>query len=465
MRLFDSRTGDLREFVPREPGRVSIYVCGPTVQSEPHLGHIRSAVAYDLLVRWLSASGLQVTLIRNVTDIDDKVLVIAQQSGEPWWHIASRNERLFSDSYRQAGVALPTAEPRATGHLTQMIELISVLLDKNHAYLATDGSGDVFFDTASWPQYGELTNQEIADMESDESAETATGKRQPQDFALWKAHKPSEPYSASWPSPWGRGRPGWHIECSAMATYYLGQSFDIHGGGLDLRFPHHENELAQSKAAGYEFANYWLHNGLVAVAGQKMSKSIGNTVLASDLFASSNPLAVRYYLLSSHYRSVLDYRETALQEAASALTRIHDYLERADRTLARTKFAEREAIPLPPEFAAELDDDLNLPAALAVLHETVREGNSALDEERLRDAHRYRCEVWAMIQLLGLAPETEESGAAQRALDVLIGDMIEQRQQARAERNFELADSIRNRLAQAGVVLEDDNAETHWSLD
>jgi cysteinyl-tRNA synthetase len=249
-----------------------------------------------------------------------------------------------------------------------------------------------------------------------------------------------------------------------MATYFLGESFDIHGGGLDLRFPHHENELAQSRAAGHGFANYWLHNGLVTVAGQKMSKSLGNTILASDLFSKANPLSVRYYLLSSHYRSVLDYREAALEEADTALGRIHDYLERADRTLARTKFAEREAVSVPQEFAAELDDDLNLPAALAVLHETVREGNSALDEERLRDAHRYRCEVWAMIELLALAPTTEDSGAAQRALDVLIGDLIEQRQQARAERNFELADAIRQRLSQAGVTLEDDNSETHWSV-
>ena len=464
MKLFDSLSGDLREFEPKQPGRVSIYVCGPTVQSQPHLGHIRSAVVYDLLIRWLEATGLVVTSVRNVTDIDDKVLAAAAQSGEPWWQISTRNERLFAEYYRLVGVSQPTVEPRATGHLTQMIELISLLISKNHAYLATDGSGDVFFDTASWPHYGEMTNQELDDMESDESSEAAIGKRKPQDFALWKAHKPSEPLSASWPSPWGRGRPGWHIECSAMATYFLGDSFDIHGGGLDLRFPHHENELAQSRAAGHGFANYWLHNGLVTVAGQKMSKSVGNTILASDLFSQANPLSVRYYLLSSHYRSVLDYREAALEEADAALGRIHDYLERADRTLARTKFAEREAVSVPQEFAVELDDDLNLPAALAVLHETVREGNSALDEERLRDAHRYRCEVWAMIELLALAPTTQDSGAAQRALDVLIGDLIEQRQQARAERNFELADAIRQRLSQAGVTLEDDNSETHWSV-
>jgi cysteinyl-tRNA synthetase len=465
VKLFDSLAGELRDFNPREPGRVSIYVCGPTVQSEPHLGHIRSAVAYDLLVRWLQATGLEVTLVRNVTDIDDKVLAAAQQSGEAWWQIAARNEREFANYYRLAGVAQPTVEPRATGHLTQMIELIALLIERGHAYQATDGSGDVFFDTASWPNYGELTNQSLADMETDDSSEAASGKRQAQDFALWKARKLSEPESASWPSPWGRGRPGWHIECSAMATYFLGESFDIHGGGLDLRFPHHENELAQSRAAGHGFANYWLHNGLVTIAGQKMSKSIGNTVLASDLFASADALTVRYYLLSSHYRSVLDYRETALEESGSALQRVHDFLDRADRTLARTKFAERDEVSLPEAFSAELDDDLNLPAALAVLHETVREGNSALDEERLREAHRYRSEAWAMIELLALAPERQASGAAQRALSVLVGELIEERQQARAERNFEAADAIRQRLAAAGVVLEDDNSETHWSLD
>jgi cysteinyl-tRNA synthetase len=429
------------------------------------LGHIRSAVVYDLLVRWLEASGLQVTLIRNVTDIDDKVLAVAEQSGSEWWQIASRNEHQFAHYYRLAGVARPTVEPRATGYLTQMIELISQLIERKHAYLASDDSGDVFFDTASWPQYGEMTNQSLADMESDESAEATKGKRRPQDFALWKSHKATEPFSASWPSPWGRGRPGWHIECSAMATYFLGESFDIHGGGLDLRFPHHENELAQSKAAGHGFANYWLHNGLVTISGQKMSKTIGNSVLASDLFAETDPLAVRYYLLSSHYRSVLDYRPSALEEAASALQRVHDFLDRADRTLARTKFAQREVVPAPADFNAEMNDDLNLPAALAVLHETVREGNSALDEERLRDAHRYRSEAWVMIELLALAPERQESGAAQRALSALVGDLIEQRQQARAERNFESADAIRQRLAAAGVVLEDDNSETHWSLD
>lgn len=465
MKLFDSLAGELREFEPANPGRVSMYVCGPTVQSAPHLGHIRSAVVYDLLVRWLQATGHEVTLVRNVTDIDDKVLVTARETGSEWWQIAAANERAFAHYYQLAGVSQPTIEPRATGHITQMIELTSLLIDRGHAYPALDASGDVFFDTASWPQYGELTNQALEDMETDESGEAAKGKRRPQDFALWKAHKASEPASASWPSPWGRGRPGWHIECSAMATYFLGEQFDIHGGGLDLRFPHHENELAQSRAAGHPFANFWLHNGLVTIAGQKMSKSLGNTVLASELFSKADALAIRYYLLSSHYRSVLDYRDSALEEAASALQRVHDFIERADRTLARTKFADRESVELPAEFAAELDDDLNLPAALAVLHETVREGNSALDEERLRDAHRNRCEVWQMVDLLALAPTRANSGAAERALSVLVGELIEQRQQARSERNFEAADAIRQRLAEAGVVLEDDNSETHWSLD
>ena len=296
MKLFDTRASELRDFVPIEPGKVGIYVCGPTVQSEPHIGHLRSALVYDLLSRWFEELGYQVTLVRNVTDIDDKVLEKSKESGIDWRVLAQRNERIFAADYQRLQLRSPELEPRATGHITQMLELIQRLVDAGHAY-QVEGSADVYFDTASWSQYGELTNQKPEDMESEEAA---GGKRAPQDFALWKSQKPGEPVSASWPAVFGAGRPGWHIECSAMSTYYLGQEFDIHGGGLDLRFPHHENELAQSQAASDGFARYWIHNGLVSIAGQKMSKSIGNTVSSAELFELTSPAAVRYDLASAH---------------------------------------------------------------------------------------------------------------------------------------------------------------------
>jgi cysteinyl-tRNA synthetase len=281
------------------------------VQSSPHVGHLRSALTYDVLVRWLEVLGNRVTLVRNITDIDDKVLVNAAAAGEDWRALAQRSEREFHAVYTRMGVRPPTYEPRATGHVTQMITLISRLIEAGHAYAADDGTGDVFFATESWPDYGSLTRQLGDDMESDETADDR-GKRNPRDFALWKGHKTGDPASASWPAPWGPGRPGWHIECSAMAVDYLGPVFDIHGGGLDLRFPHHENELAQSSAVGDAFARYWLHNGLVAIAGQKMSKSLGNSVFAADLLSEARPIVVRYLLGSAHYRSTLELHTEAL---------------------------------------------------------------------------------------------------------------------------------------------------------
>jgi cysteinyl-tRNA synthetase len=465
MKLYDSLAAAPREFEPLVPGEVSIYVCGPTVQSAPHIGHLRSALAYDLLARWLRSRGLRVTLVRNITDVDDKVLEKAVD--QPWWQLAYENELAFAADYRRLGIADAAYEPRATGHITQMLALIDLLIERGHAYSATDGSANVYFDTASWPRYGELTNQKLEDLEGETVAEG--GKRNPQDFALWKAHKASEPSSASWPSRFGAGRPGWHIECSAMASHYLGETFDIHGGGLDLRFPHHENELAQSAAAGFEYARFWMHNGLVQVAGQKMSKSLGNSISAADLFAEVAPEVVRYYLLSAHYRSVLDYQPGVLTEAESALERIYGFLERADRVLAVTQFAQRGESPeLPAEFTEQMDDDLNVPAALAVLHESVREGNTALDEEQLREAHRLRDEVEAMLAVLGLAPSDWQrpavDTAAHAALEALVRELIEQRNQARNDKNFALADDIRRRLAVSGIELSDDANTTHWSL-
>ena len=408
MKLYDTKAAELRDFVPIEKGKVGIYVCGPTVQSEPHIGHLRSALVYDLLTRWLQYLGNKVTLIRNVTDIDDKVLEKAKEQGENWWELAHSNESVFASNYRALGMALPSGEPRATGHIPQMIGLIETLIDAGHAYQA-EGSANVYFDTLSWQSYGELTNQSLDDMESEgEKGE----KRSLQDFALWKATKEDEPGSASWDSPWGKGRPGWHIECSAMSTHFLGTKFDIHGGGLDLRFPHHENEPAQSLAAGHGFANYWIHNGLVNVGGQKMSKSLGNSVPSIELFALSEPAVIRYYLSTAHYRSVLDYQPSVLDEAASALERLHGFLARCERELGETQFSELNGNPeLPSEFIEEMNDDLNIPAALAVVHDAVTSGNTELDEQQLREAAQHRDQVTKMLEILGLAPAQWSSGA------------------------------------------------------
>jgi cysteinyl-tRNA synthetase len=465
MKLYDSLAAAPREFEPLRPGEVSIYVCGPTVQSAPHIGHLRSALVYDLLARWLDSRGLRVTLVRNVTDVDDKV--IEKAVDQPWWQLAYENELAFAADYRRLGIRDVAYEPRATGHIPQMLAFIDLLIERGHAYAATDASANVYFDTASWPRYGELTNQKPDDLEGEIVA--GGGKRNPQDFALWKAHKSNEPASASWPSRFGAGRPGWHIECSAMASHYLGGTFDIHGGGLDLRFPHHENELAQSAAAGLGYARFWMHNGLVQVAGHKMSKSVGNSISAAELFQEVAPEVVRYYLMSAHYRSVLDYQPGVLAEAESALERVYGFLERADRVLSVTQFSRRGESPqMPDEFVAQMDDDLNVPAALAVLHECVREGNTALDEEQLREAHRLRDEVEAMLGVLGLAPSdwtrTAVETAAQAALEALVRELIDQRNKARTEKNFTLADEIRQRLAASGIELSDDANTTHWSL-
>jgi cysteinyl-tRNA synthetase len=464
MKLFDSKSGELKDLIPLTPGEVGIYVCGPTVQSAPHIGHLRSALVYDLLTRWLEANGLQVTLVRNVTDIDDKVLEKAKESGDKWWALAYANELVFSADYSKLGIQRPTYEPRATGHIPQMIELIQILIEKGHAYQALDGSADVYFDSASWSRYGELTNQSIDEMED---GEASTSKKRNTDFALWKAIKPSEPQSAAWDSPWGKGRPGWHIECSAMSSHYLGTQFDIHGGGLDLRFPHHENELAQSAAAGHKFANLWMHNGLVNVSGQKMSKSLGNSVTSKDLFALASPEAVRYYLLSAHYRSVLDYQPGVLSEAEVALERISGFLERAERVLSKTQHAQLDSqSSLPEEFVVEMNDDLNIPAALAVIHEFVRNGNTALDEERLREANNVRSQLVKMLEVLGLAPSqwAAEANESHKALDVLVQALIAERNEARENKDYARADTIRDRLSAAGIELSDDANSTHWSL-
>ncbi len=464
MKIFDSKSGELRDFVPISSGRVGIYVCGPTVQSVAHIGHLRSALSYDVMARWLTHLGNEVTLVRNVTDIDDKVLERAVEQKQNWWSLAYANELLFAADFRKLGIQAPSYEPRATGHIPQMLKLIATLIERGHAYRALDGSANVYFDTASWTSYGELTNQSPEDMDGQEAS---ADKKRAQDFALWKAAKPNEPETASWDSEFGRGRPGWHIECSAMASHYLGKNFDIHGGGLDLRFPHHENELAQSTAAGHDFANYWVHNGLVTVSGQKMSKSLGNSVHSSDLFALASAQTVRYYLSSAHYRSVLDYQPSVLSEAEAALGRILGFLERAGRELATTRFSEADSsIAIPAEFASEMNDDFNVPAALAVVHELVRSGNSDLDEQRLREAAQKRDQVTLMLEVLGLAPAQWESqlSSEHQALDSLVQALIAERDRARDAKDYATADRIRDQLSAAGIELADSQNQTHWSL-
>ena len=467
VRLYDTQAQTLREFVPRDPSNVTMYVCGPTVQSGPHIGHLRAALSFDILRRWLEHRHGRVTFVRNVTDIDDKVLQNAT-ADEPWWALAYRMEQEFAAAYAAIGIRPPTYEPRATGAIPEMVGFIERLIEAGHAYPAPDGSGDVYFDVRSWPTYGSLTHQALDAMEPAADADPR-GKRDPHDFALWKGAKPDEPADATWPAPWGAGRPGWHIECSAMSRRYLGPEFDIHGGGLDLRFPHHENELAQSTAAGDEFARYWVHNGLVTVNGQKMSKSLGNFILAADALAGRDPLVLRYALAAAHYRSSLDVSEKAFDEAEAAIDRIRGFLQRAVRAVQEETRDLRIEAAVPERFAAAMDDDLGVPQALAVIHDTVREGNSALDAGDREGALRAFAEVATMTGLLGLDPldprwNTGTAAPEATALDRLVQVMIAQRAEARAAKDWASADRIRDAVAAAGIVLEDTADGTHWSI-
>mgnify|MGYP001599469362 FL=1 len=466
IRLYDTRAKALRDFEPLDSSNVTMYVCGPTVQSGPHIGHVRAALSFDLLRRWLSHRHSRVTFVRNVTDIDDKVLANATDT-EPWWALAYRMEQQFAQAYAAVGILPPTYEPRATGSIPQMQELIARLIERGHAYPAPDGSGDVYFDVRSWPAYGELTNQSVDAMEAAADADPR-GKRNPQDFALWKGAKGDEPADATWASPWGDGRPGWHIECSAMAKRYLGADFDIHGGGLDLRFPHHENELAQSTAAGDGFARYWVHNGLVNVDGQKMSKSLGNFTLAADVLAEHEPLVVRYALAAAHYRSGLDLSASSWAEAEAALGRIRTLRQRVSRA-AGTDPAALMPAGLPAAFATAMDDDLGVPQALGVLHETVRAANTALDAGDVAAGLEAARAVIAMTEVLGLDEPDGADGQGgdemASALDTLVQALITQRAHARADKDWAAADRIRDAVSGAGITLEDTPDGTHWSID
>ncbi|OHV23758.1 cysteine--tRNA ligase [Parafrankia soli] len=524
LHLYDTRTRRVRPFVPQRPGHVGVYVCGPTVQSPPHVGHIRTALAFDLLRRWLTQSGLSVTFVQNVTDIDDKIIVNAERAGTSVWELATRQTRAFEDAYRAVGILPPTISPRATGHIPEMLEMIAVLVERGFAY---PGAGSVWFRVGAFADYGALSHQRPAAMHP--SPESEPGKADPRDFALWKAVKPGEP---SWSSPWGPGRPGWHLECSAMAGKYLGDLFDIHGGGLDLVFPHHENERAQSvcaaelavaeaatasasaasrgavsggavpagaRAAGAgvagrgagagvagagvagEMARYWMHVGLLTTGGTKMSKSLGNSFFVTDALAAVRPQVLRYHLLSAHYRSSLEYSEQTLDESAAAHDRIETFVRNAldilggpaeaaalaaeaDR-VAGTEAADADGAWV--EFAAALDDDLGVGRALAALFGVVGRGNQVLSKTHSRELAGWVDVARRMLTVLGLDPVEQwpTAGAELRpALDGVMDVLLDLRSAARARRDYSEADSIRSRLAAAGVVIEDTPEGQRWHL-
>ena len=464
MRLYDTATRAVREFTPLVDGKVSMYVCGATVQSAPHVGHIRSGVAFDVLARWLRVSGYEVTLVRNVTDIDDKILAKESVENRPWWAVAAHYEREFQKAYEILGCTPPTVEPRATGHITQMIELMETLIERGHAY-ATDG--DVYFDVRSFADYGKLSGQKIDDLLPAGDSEGESRKKDSRDFALWKSVKPGEP---SWPTPWGNGRPGWHIECSAMAQAYLGSAFDIHGGGLDLVFPHHENEVAQSKAAGQDFANFWLHNAWVTTAGEKMSKSLGNSLVVTEVAKRVRPIELRWYLASAHYRSNLEFSDSALQESAVAFQRIENFVERATAIVGDIDFANSIMCA---DFETAMNEDLNVPAALAALHEVVGEGNTLLAKKA--DARALRgclASVRQMLDVLGVDPlsptwadDSKNAKQLESALDYFVQQSIAVRNAAKENKNFEAADAIRDSLRNAGIALEDTSDGVRWNLE
>ncbi len=457
MKLYDSYSRNLREFQPLIDGQVSMYLCGATVQSSPHIGHMRSTIVFDVLRRYFEYKNLKVLFVRNVTDIDDKILHNAGHEDISWWELASKYEKEFSEAYENLGNLVPSIEPRATGHIPQMIEMIQILIEKKHAYVS---EGSVWFSVKSFKEYGKLSGQKVEEMLAAQDLDK--GKIDPHDFALWKKSKEGEPF---WNSPWGPGRPGWHIECSAMAKNYLGEKFDIHGGGLDLQFPHHENEIAQSKASGNDFANFWVHNYWVTQSGEKMSKSLGNSLKVKEVLTRFRPIDVRFYLLSAHYRSNLEFSDQALEEAATAFSRIEQFVIRASEKQNISKLD----LKFPQEFLNAIEDDLASPLAISIIHEYVTKGNNALTKND-KNLTEILIQVRSMLQLLGLDPLSsnwinEENGQEKEALDKLISEMLKQRNQARADKKFALADSMRDALKNAGILIEDGADGSRWTIE
>ena len=453
LKLYDTKTREVSQFKPINKGKVGIYLCGATVQAPPHIGHIRSGVNFDILRRWLIASGFNVTFVRNVTDIDDKILHKAVHEEIPWWQVAMKYERAFTDAYNWLNVMPPTYEPRATGHITQMIELMQRLIENGSAY--APGNGDVYLEVRKLKEYLTLSNQKLDDLQSSEDSDS-TYKKDPRDFALWKAAKKGDP---SWPTPWGAGRPGWHLECSAMAHAYLGDEFDIHGGGLDLIFPHHENEIAQSNAAGYKFAKSWMHNAWVTTSGEKMSKSLGNSLQVAEILKRVRGIELRWYLGSAHYRSMLEFSFEALAESATAFKRIEAFLSRAAAVLGK-----EVDILIADEFKAAMNDDLAVPQALAFIAESMRIGNSAADDKKI--IAKTAGEIRGALSILGCDPQDQAFATSKSndlAMDGLIKLALEQREAARERKDFKAADQIRDQIASLGITVEDTPNGPRWS--
>ena len=453
LNLYDTKSRVIAPFKPLKKGEVGIYLCGATVQAPPHIGHIRSGVNFDILRRWLITSGFNVTFVRNVTDIDDKILHKAVHEEIPWWQVAMKYERAFTDAYNALNVLPPTYEPRATGHITQMIELMQKLIENGSAY--APGNGDVYLEVRKLKEYLTLSNQKLDDLQSSEDADS-TFKKDPKDFALWKAAKKGDP---AWPTPWGAGRPGWHLECSAMAHAYLGEAFDIHGGGLDLIFPHHENEIAQSNAAGYKFANTWMHNAWVTTSGEKMSKSLGNSLQVVEILKKVRGIELRWYLGSAHYRSMLEFSFEALNESATAFKRIEAFLSRAESVIGK-----EIEIVIADEFANAMNDDLAVPQGLAFIAESMRIGNSAGDDKKV--LAKTAGEIRGALSILGCDPKDAafaKDKSNDAAMDGLIKLALAQREAARERKDFKAADEIRDQIASLGITVEDTTNGPRWS--
>lgn len=457
LKLYSTSTRSVAPFQPIQAGKVGIYLCGATVQANPHIGHIRSGVNFDILRRWLIASGFDVTFIRNVTDIDDKILHKAVHEEIPWWAVAMKYERAFTEAYAALNVMPPTYEPRATGHVTQMVQLMERLIANGSAY--APGNGDVYLDVRSLKRYLTLSNQKLDDLQPAEDADL-TYKKDPRDFALWKAAKPGDP---SWPTPWGDGRPGWHLECSAMAHAYLGEEFDIHGGGLDLIFPHHENEIAQSEAAGWGFARTWMHNAWVTTAGEKMSKSLGNSLQVVELLKRVRGIELRWYLGSAHYRSMLEFSFEALEESSVGFRRIESFLHRSKEIIGSDP-----ELTIAPEFADAMNDDLAVPAALAFISEQARLGNTAITSGDKAAIALHAGNVRGALNVLGCDPFdavfVTGSAASTETLDGLISLALQQREAARARKDFATSDAIRDTITELGITIEDTAAGPRWTV-
>lgn len=437
----------LVDFEPREPGRVAIYVCGPTVQSEPHVGHGRYAVAFDVIRRYLMWIGLDVTYVSNITDIEDKIIAAAEVAGESVEALAGRMAERFNDSFRALGVIPPDIEPRATEHIGDMVEMIEKLIERGLAY---ERNGNVYFSVKTLEGYGKLSGRNPEELRSGYRIEVDETKEDPLDFALWKAVKPGEPW---WESPWGPGRPGWHIECSAMAGKYLGEGFDIHGGGRDLIFPHHENEIAQSEGVtGETLARYWLHNGMVNLEGEKMAKSEGRVVDLESIIETHGGKALRMLYLRAHYRSPIDFSDELLTEAAESLDRLARFRGRVEPGAPDERALEG--------FREAMDEDFRTPQAVSLLFDLVREGNRILDDGG--DASAIAGAVEAIVGVLGLDDASEPERSPDALPDEEIDRLVKERNEARSDRRFEDADRIRDDLDQAGITLEDGPDGTRW---